>query len=318
MTVDIGVIGAGNRCLDHLDTLGQMDDVTVVALADVDEARAEQAARPHGACVYEDPRSLLTSEDPDALVVGLPPFVHTDTELRAAKRGIHLFVEPPVGLSMEKVREVETAVERNALVAQVGYQRRYADAFREAASILEERAVGMIDGYCTGGVVDLDWWRERSKSGGQVVEQATHVYDAVRFFGGEIEEVTAYGANKIVETIDFEDVVTTSMRHERGTVSHVASSSTTHDGGTGIEVFAENAHLHLRGNTLTGHVEGESVEYEGRTDPSVEQLRSFVSAVRDGDESDIAAPYADARKTLAVTFAVNESIRRGEPIVPTV
>jgi predicted dehydrogenase len=288
----------------------------VTAVCDVDEEVAARAAEPHGANVYGDHRELFADEELDALFVGLPPFVHTEQELMAAERGIHLFVEKPVALSLAKAREIEAAIDDAGVIAQVGYQRRYADALREAAAILDGRTVGMLDGFWKGGVPGTRWWREKDKSGGQVVEQATHIYDVVRYLGGEIETVSAYGANRIVDAVDFEDVVTASMRHEGGVVSHVGSSSAASDGGHGIEVIAEDAHLHLRGNSFTGRVDGETVEYEGENDPSVEQVESFVEAVETGDGSDVAAPYADAVKTLALTLAVEESMERGKPVVP--
>ncbi|MFB6136545.1 MAG: Gfo/Idh/MocA family protein [Halobacteriaceae archaeon] len=316
MTLRVAFIGAGGRASSHLQNVGEMDDAEVVAVCDIDEDVARDAAEPHGAAVYTEHEPMYEQEDIDAVFVGVPPFAHTDQELMAAERGIHLFVEKPIALSVEKAEEILDAVEANGVVAQVGYQMRYAEATERALELTEGRPIGLVDGYYKTSVPGTAWWRVFERSGGQIVEQVTHIYDLVRHVVGEVEEVTAYGGHRIVDEIDFEDSVTASMRHENDAVSNIDSTSAASQHSSGIELVGGDVQLTLEGNSLTGVVDGEEVDFEGEGDMSRAEVESFVEAARTGDDAGVRSTYADAVRTLALTLAVNESLASGDPVEP--
>jgi len=60
------------------------------------EERAAEPAEEHACPAFTDYRRMLDKVERDALYVCVPPFAHEDAELRAAERGIHLFVEKVV------------------------------------------------------------------------------------------------------------------------------------------------------------------------------------------------------------------------------
>jgi predicted dehydrogenase len=316
VTVDIGFIGAGGRAGTHLDNLETIDDADVVAVCDIDEDAAREGAAAHDAAVYTDHGSMYAEEALDAVFVNLPPFAHTDQETMAAAQGIDLFVEKPIALSNEKAAEILSAIRDHGVIAMVGYQRRYADATHEAVELLEDRPIGLVESWFKWSSYRSDWWAELERSGGQVVEQATHNYDLVRLLAGDVEEVSADGSHRIVDAIDFEDCVTANLRHDSGAVSNLVNTTAASDGGTGTEVIAEDAHLHLGSNSFEGTVDGEEVAYEGENDPSRTMVEQFVAAVQSRDGSLVNSSYADAVETLSATLAVNESLETGEPVVP--
>jgi len=316
VTVRVGFIGAGGRATTHLDNLETIDGADVVAVCDIDETAAQEGAEPHDAAVYTDHERMYEAATLDAVFINLPPFAHDDQETMAAERGIDLFVEKPIALSNGTAAEIRSAIEDNGVISQVGYQRRYADATHELVDVLAGRPIGLIESWFKWSSYRSDWWAEYERSGGQVVEQATHNYDLVRLLAGDVEEVSAYGSHRIVDAIDFEDCVTANMRHDSGAVSNLINTTAASDGGTGTEVIAEDAHLHLGGNSFEGIVDGEEVAYEGENDPSREMVERFVEAIESGDDSLVNTPYADAVRSLSATLAVNESLETGEPVVP--
>ena len=58
----------------------------------------------------------------DAVFVCVPPDSHQDAEILAAQKGIHIYVEKPIALSMEKAYEVEDAVNKAGIITAVGFQ----------------------------------------------------------------------------------------------------------------------------------------------------------------------------------------------------
>ncbi|RKY60938.1 MAG: gfo/Idh/MocA family oxidoreductase, partial [Candidatus Latescibacterota bacterium] len=177
MPVRVGFIGVGGIARHHLGKLAGMEDVEFVAFCDVDEERAKWAASQYGGKAYTDYKEMYEREDLDAVFICLPPFAHTDQELLAAERGIALFVEKPLGLSAEKAEEVASVVRERGVISSVGYHFRYMEATDRAREFMEGREVGFALGYWIGGMPGVSWWRRMEGSGGQVVEQTTHIFD---------------------------------------------------------------------------------------------------------------------------------------------
>ena len=219
MSIRLAFIGAGGIAQwQHFDTLEETADVDIVAICDIDGETARDVADRFDAVAFTDYRNLYADADFDAVFVCLPPFAHEDQELMAAERGIDLFVEKPLALSNEKAREIHDAIVTNDVIAQIGYNWRYSPGMERATELLDGRQIGYIDGYWWGGVAGGEdhWWRHADRSGGQTVEQATHIFDAVRSLGGDVTRVSAAGANRISDLVDFSDVTSATMEHENG------------------------------------------------------------------------------------------------------
>lgn len=310
MTLRVGVIGAGGMGSIHLDTLADREDVDMTAVCTHDRIKAETVADTHGAAGYTDHEELFASHDLDAVFVCVPPFAHGSPEHAAAEYGVDMFVEKPIALDSQTAREVHEAVADAGILTQVGYMLRYAEITEHARNLIGDRDTALIDGHWRGEVPGPSWWRERALSGGQVVEQSTHVYDLLRYLGGEIDRVVAEGGRRLVEALDFPDSTTAVLRHENGTVSQVASTATSPEHGVGVTAVGDGFALDLAftSNTLSGRLEDDVIRHEGSGDAYAREVDAFLEAVSTGNEDLLRSPYADARQTLEVTLAVREAI----------
>jgi len=107
-----------------------------------------------------------------------------------------------------------------------------------------------------------------------------------------------------------------SMRHANDTVSHVTSSSAAEDGYSAFHVLGEDLRLRFDwwDGTLTGTVDGESIDYESDASSMMAEDRAFLRAVRESDPDLPRSPYADAALSLELTLAVNETVESGDPV----
>ena len=136
-------------------------------------------------------------------LAGVPPHCHgsldppLDIELQCLNAGVHIFVEKPVSLVLpEKFEHYAEVVERvrkeKGLVVSVGYMFRYHAAVEQMKSILTEygHSVMSINARynCAYSELDHPFWWNKAKSGGPIVEQATHFCDLMRYLGGEVKQ----------------------------------------------------------------------------------------------------------------------------------
>ncbi len=118
-----------------------------------------------------------------------------DIELQCVKAGLHLFIEKPVSLvAPEKfipyMEAVEKIAEESNLIVSVGYMFRYHPAIEKMQSLIEQHGRPLVHVNarylsCSSAIQHPIWW-DKEKSGGPIVEQATHFCDILRYFGGDV------------------------------------------------------------------------------------------------------------------------------------
>jgi len=319
VVVRIGFVGTGGIANVHFNCLEKIPEASIVAVCDVDAERVQQAGERFGAKTHFNARDMLDTEELDALYVCVPPFAHGDIELEAAQSGLHLFVEKPIHLSMDKAQAALDAIEEAGVVAAAGYHWRYCRAVEYARELLGEEHIAFMLGYFMGGVPGTLWWRVRSKSGGQLVEQTTHIVDLARYFGGEVINVHAVShqgvVEKTVENFDVDDVSIVNLRFVNKTVAGITSSCMTPQASnSGLELFTKEMSLRLTQRTLTVKRPDELQEFRFNDDPYMTENQAFIEAVATGDGSRLRSTYGDALETLRVTLAANESMESGRVV----
>ena len=340
MTVRIGFAGTGGIAGAHLINLVRIPDADVVALYDVDKERCElamrringqqdQLVRPGTpeprklkAKVYTDLKAMLSEAGLHALYICVPPFAHGDLEFAAIDAGVAVFVEKPVALSVDLSRQVADAIKKKNLVSASGYQTRYSEAADRAKELIANKPVGMALGFYLGGLPGTPWWRVQAQSGGQLVEQATHTVDLMRWLVGDVTRVYSAGAlHAMQDTPNFDifDVATTTLHFASGAIGTISNTSILGSGTatgapSGVHLLAQDLRLEIWGTTLKVTSPGRSEEFRWTSNTMMTEDQAFVEAVQRRDPTRVRSPYADAAKTLAVTLAAEESARTRKPV----
>ncbi len=322
MPVRIGFIGTGGIANTHFNTLSQIPDAQLVAFCDLATQRAEDAARRFEGKAYTRPAAMLENEKLDAVYICLPPHAHKDAEILAVEAGCALFVEKPLANNLKTAETIAGAVENSGVLTSVGYHFRYHEATDRTLKLLSGKgasAPSMLEGRWLGGHPGVAWWRNYKLSGGQLVEQATHIIDLARYVAGDIKKVYCAAAlremDKVFEGATAPDVTALTVEFESGAVGNMATTSML--GGwseTGLRIMAKDAVYELDGNTLTVRQSGETHVFPHRNNPYLTEDQIFIRAIKTGKRAEIRSNYADALKTLRVTLAANQSAKTGKPV----
>lgn len=310
-TCRIGVVGAGGVAARHVRTLGGMPDVEVVGVTDVEPARAAAFGRELGVPPVTDLDALL-GRGPDAVYVCVPPFAHGDLEPVVAAAGVHLFVEKPLGLDIAAAERVLAAVEAAGIVTAVGHHWRSSVAVRRAREILAGRTVRLVCASWMDKVPPVPWWSQRSGSGGQVVEQVTHVLDLARVLVGEVAEVRAFGDGAPPgPEADVDSATVGMLRFVGGAVGTVAATCRLGwKEKAGLELVADGLAMTVTENGLAGRDEQGPFGFD--VDPGAARTavdRAFVDAVR-GRETEgdgVVVDYAEALRTHRLACALADA-----------
>jgi len=186
-----------------------------------------------------------------------------------------------------------------------------------ARELLSGKTIGLASGRYwagTGASDDRGWLVQSDLSGGQLVEQATHTVDLLRCLCGDVEEVYAASARRVVLDIDCPDFHAVTMRFRSGALGSLTTTwayAQNWQNVNVVDILYDNSRLTWSSSRLVQETEGETHEFTGNA-PSIDSV--FLQAVTSGDWSAIRTPYADAVETLRVTLALRQSAAEGRPV----
>lgn len=318
MSLRVAVVGAGGIAERHLGALSAIEGVDVVAIAGRRLERAAVLTGRFGGRPFADPLAMLDQAAPQALFVCLPPAAHGPIELAAIERRIPFFVEKPLAIDWDTAAAIAEGVAEADLVTAVGYQWRHAASVEHARAILGDRTPAMAQGYWLTRTPAPAWWSDASQSGGQMIEQTTHMFDLARLFLGEAESVHAVAARvprASHPVSDIDEVSLATVRFRSGAIASFASTcilAASHR--VGLHLYAEGLALELGASALVVDTGAERRELRLGGDPTLAADRAFLDAVRAGDPSAVRSSYADALRTHRLTTLARESARTGRPL----
>jgi len=320
----VGMIGCGGIARVHADRLRMMGEVKLVAFADIVKEKAKDFSERYGGKAYKDWYRMLSKEDLDLVYICIPPFAHEDEVMVAAEKGINIFIEKPIALNMKLAREMVRAIEKNKVKSQVGYNCRFGLALEKAKKLIqsgEAGKVGLALGIYWCHFLGGSWWRDKTKSGGQIVEQSTHMYDALRYLCGDVE--TVYGRmNRIFWTdipdLTIEDVSSSTFRFKSGAVGSIVSTTWGVPSQWWFKwmLATEKYTMEARdANTLTLYSIGQPLKVETISearDTYLLEAENLVKAILTDGETK--TPISEGAKTLEFTLATMKSMETGKPI----
>jgi predicted dehydrogenase len=308
----IAILGPGGIAAKHAGGIRALGHELVGSVGR-DCGRTEAFAREHGGEAFTDLDRMIDTVAPQLLVVALPPFAHGGEVEHAARRGVNLLVEKPLALDLATAERMVAAADAAGVVAANGFMYRFGDAI---AAWQAEKAgpVGLFAGAYHCNALHASWWRDKARSGGQLVEQVIHQIDLIRLFMGEPDTVYARAANifhRDVGDYSAEDVSTVVFGWDDGRLATLNASNIATPG-----VWWKEWHVYAR--ALTGRFAswneavftptlgvGDARRVAGTTDVFRAQLADVVGAIEERRAPRVT--LADGAATLRLALAARDA-----------
>lgn len=147
----MGCIGTGSQGTSNMTGFLGFKELQIVAVCDVDRARRLAAQKivndtygDQGCADYNDFRELLARDDLDCVSIAVPDHWHAIPAIAAAKRGLDIYAEKPLALTVPQGRAMERAVSRYGVVWQTGSWQRSQPHFRHACELVRNGRIGTV------------------------------------------------------------------------------------------------------------------------------------------------------------------------------
>lgn len=292
----IGIIGLGSFAhVARLPLLTSMRNIEMTACMARTPETVNRVARQFGfEKKYTDVEKFREESGIEAAIVSTPKQTHYDIVIPLLEKGIHVFCEKPMAMSISQAEEMVSCARENNLVLMIGFNRRYAPVYDWAKHEFAEQPPDVCVAF-------------KNRPGTEyraTMENAIHMVDLLRFYCGECTEVTAHAK---FDNPDYEDSASAILKFESGAVGFLLGNRT-------CGQWMERVELYGHGKTVTVHcpdsitVVDQEQEHTRKMTPLRsgwatleekmgfrQELDAFINAVK--QKSPIRTPGSDSIKT---------------------
>lgn len=316
----LDVIGAGNfartMLLPHLRgkvPFGTVVNATALSANHVKTKFGFQHAATDAAPLWTTPAG-----DAAAVLIATRHHLHGPLVKQALAAHRHVFVEKPLCLNEGELAEIDGTMAGSRGSVQVGFNRRFAPASTELKQQLAALPGPKTCSYRVfAGPLDPNhWYANYAESGGRVVGEACHFLDYFCFlFASEPRRVFAQTTGPAAGRLPFPDSVTAQVEFADGSCGQLVYSA---EGDASfpkevVTVYASGLVAEITNfQLLTMHRDRKKRGFRFGSKGHAEQMAAWVRYL--GAETEHPLPYAQARTSMRLTFALLQSIRQGRSI----
>jgi len=316
--IGFGVIGLGmgaNRC----EMVSQTPGAKLVAVADINEERANEIASKYKIDYYTDYHKMLSRDDIEVIYVMTPSGMHSKMTMEAAKRGKNVITTKPVEVTLEKADEMIKECKTQGVKLAVDFESRYIrDNIRIYQAIQNKNFGKLILGE-----VRLKWYRSQQyyegwhgtwklDGGGSLINQTIHQIDLLRWFVGPVKKV--FGQIGIFShKIETEDLGIGILNFENGALGTILGTTTYfEDSPPFIEIHGDKGGVKTEGNKVKfWKIAGEEEPFKEESFPH-NVVEDMLQAIREDKEPWVNGE--EGRKSLELVMGIYESSRKGKII----
>jgi len=154
----IAIIGTGWIAESHVESYLQMDDVDIVAMADLIPGKAEKFAARYNKdgkldnCrFYPSHKELLDNEELDGVSICTYNMTHAECAIYALNKGVNVLLEKPMCVTTEEAVEIMKAEKASGKIISIGFQPRGDENMKMVKKIVQSGELGEIYYIQTGG-----------------------------------------------------------------------------------------------------------------------------------------------------------------------
>lgn len=325
--IRFAIIGAGRIGQVHARAIASHPQATLSLVYDAFDGPAKSLADAYGARYTLEVEDVYGADDVDAVIIGSPTAMHVEQILGAVKGGKRVMSEKPVALELDEAQRCLDELGAEATRVMLGFNRRFDPSFAEVNARVVAGEIGPLQQLT---VTSRDPQGPPASyvagSGGIFKDMTIHDFDMVRFFLGDIVEVSAFGTNadeEIRAAGDFDQAMVL-LRNADGALATIVNSRTCAYGyDQRLEAFGADGALSADNLTATSVRAASATQTDARGPVLNFFLQRYEAAYRDElsafidavvADGDVSPNVVDGVEALKLAEAATISAREGRVV----
>ena len=324
----VGIIGLGGIARQHFGAIETLDNVEVVAVADLLEEKRKEAMEQYGVPRgYASHTELLEDDEVEAVAVVLGHQLHHRLSVDALNAGKHVLVEKPMAISLQQCDEMVGAAEANDVKLMVGHTQHFYGTSRKAKEILDSGQLGPL--ITAVSYMSKNWsyarrrpqYRSRYHGAGMWLTNGVHVVDRLMWYMGTQAKSVAACIGTRAHYQAGDDSATAFIRCKNG-LAGVAISVGYKDGGPNYDcqVICANGSLRFSEHGVNGPFiqlgtgeKWEDVPYDDASHQFHYEWKGFADAIENNIEPPSSGRWG--RHIMEILFAAEQSALSGQEVM---
>jgi predicted dehydrogenase len=322
METKAAILGTGNMGRRHAASLIKLG-VPVTAICDINREAAESFiadTKIKNTAIYQDFDNMLAQGDFNMLFICLPPFAQDKQFEKAAEQGKHIFIEKPIALCSSVGANMVRSAKKGGITTMVGFHMRQGAAIKRLQEIIQTGGAGravLFNAQYQCNDLHAPWWVNVDLCGGQIFEQAIHLYDLCRCFFGDpkfVEGIMANVCHNKLPDYTVEDVSACIAGWTTGAIASITANNCSIPGKwigklTVIyeKITAEFSDCNHGIIAWTADNEIKNEIINGDINPYLEEITEFVGCVDRGKQT--SCSILEGFKSLCFVEAVVQSAK---------
>lgn len=277
---------------------------------------------------YSDSLEEGLNNKPDVIVISTPTSLHFDIAMKAALRGINIFIEKPFSHNLAGFEDFKEIVLKNNLYFFVSFQRRFHTYLRKIKEIISNNELGEIITAVFNVCTYVPAWHPyedfrdlyacRKDLGGGVLLTEIHEIDLCYWYFGLPKYVYCAGGNYSDVKLDIEDTAHVTLKYKEFAVQVNLCFMQKHN-RRDLYIAGTKGYIewNMDGNSLIVN-NYKNRDKEILSDPEYSNDSMFFSQaayfLNDLDRSDNKTNLEIARASLSIIESAKESMKNGVDI----
>lgn len=325
------MIGAGRISKSHIAAISQNPDCKVVAVCDLNEKKAKEAAEPLKVPYYTDYHEMINKENAQIIAVLTEAGHHAPIVIDIAKYGRTVVVEKPMSLKLKDSDRMIKACKDGGTKLIAVMQNRYNELVMKTKEALDKGRFGRL---FMGTVrvrwnrgqhyFDMDEWRGTwGLDGGVIASQASHYVDLLRWIMGPVKSVYAINRTMCLD-IEVDDTAIAVIEFYNGAIGVIEATNAIqpHNIEGSLSVFGTGGSVVIGGKSVNKletwlfnekEPEDDKMEKYNENPGSVYgfgHMKLYDRIVNDYDLVD----GVEGRKSVELISAIYESAETGKKV----
>jgi predicted dehydrogenase/threonine dehydrogenase-like Zn-dependent dehydrogenase len=180
----VGVIGAGNFTkMVIVPTMRKLGYNLKYIASDKGLSGAMLAKKYSIPFATSDYREINSDPEVQAVAITVRHNLHSRMTVEALLAGKHVFVEKPLGLTLDELQQIESAYAQSGKTLTVGFNRRFSPFAIKAKQLVGDAGpINVVANINAGNIPSNSWVHDMQVGGGRIIGEACHFIDLISFF----------------------------------------------------------------------------------------------------------------------------------------
>ncbi len=262
--------------------------------------------------VLPDTKEIYKEKNTDAVVISTRHNEHAKKIVEALENGVNVFVEKPLAMNKQELKEVVNAVKKSEKIVQVGFNRRFSPLATKLKKQIEKENSPVIINYdINAGVIPNDVWiHDKTVGGGRIVGEVCHFIDLISYLtNSEVKSVVAISIDAENSSFREDDNFSAILKMKNGSIGYINYHA---EGSNQVEKEKITGSFGKKSFVLN-NFKSLSIfsSKEDKTSPMSqekgfkEEVKAFAKAIKKGE---FAISLNSMVNTTLTTFAIEKSL----------